>query len=288
MKNKKKKALIILLSSVLMLIILFTGLICWGNKALSLNEITVSSPKLPKSFEGFRVAHVSDLHNDEFGKDNKKLLALLKSCDPDIIAITGDMIDSYSTDVEVSLSFAEKAVKIAPCYYVTGNHEARVEEDFLKLTDGLETVGVTVLRDTSIELERGTESITLIGVNDPTFFTDLSVSESIAMNEKLSELGADTSGFTLLLSHRPELFEVYVKNNITLTLSGHAHGGQFRLPVLGGAFAPNQGFNPKFDAGLYTEDGSNMIVSRGLGNSLFPFRVNNRPEVVLVTLQVEK
>lgn len=288
MKTKKKKTLLVILSSLLAVIIALIGLICWGNKALSLNEVNVKSSKLPQSFNGFRVAHISDLHNEEFGKDNRKLLELLESADPDIIAITGDMIDSYSTEVDVALDFAENVVKIAPCYYVTGNHESRVEQEFLKLTEGLELLGITILRNTSLEIERGTESITLIGVDDPTLFADVSDSDSIAMDKKIKDLSATSDEFTLLLSHRPELFDVYVKNNITLTLSGHAHGGQFRLPFIGGLFAPNQGFDPEFDSGLYTKGDSNMIVSRGLGNSIFPVRFNNRPEVVLVSLQCEK
>ena len=91
--------------------------------------------------------------------------------------------------------------------------------------------------------------------------------------------------FTLLLSHRPELFEVYTENNIDLALTGHAHGGQIRLPFVGGVIAPHQGFFPEYDGGLYIKEETSMVVSRGIGNSIFPFRFNNRPEVVLIELQ---
>ena len=104
------------------------------------------------------------------------------------------------------------------------------------------------------------------------------------INQKLAELAAEDSGFTILLSHRPELFETYVDHDMNLVLTGHAHGGQFRLPLIGGLIAPNQGLFPKYDAGAYSEGNTNMIVSRGLGNSIIPFRFNNRPEVVLVEL----
>ena len=107
------------------------------------------------------------------------------------------------------------------------------------------------------------------------------------MSSKLKELHTDGDEFTILLSHRPELFDTYVDHDIDLVLSGHAHGGQFRLPFIGGLVAPNQGLFPEYDAGLYTEGSTNMLVSRGVGNSIFPFRINNRPEVILIELQAE-
>ena len=107
------------------------------------------------------------------------------------------------------------------------------------------------------------------------------------METHLQELMNESDSFTLLLSHRPELFEIYVNNEVDLVLSGHAHGGQFRLPFVGGSVAPTPGLVPKYDAGLYTEENTNMIVSRGIGNSILPFRFNNRPEVILIELQSE-
>lgn len=95
----------------------------------------------------------------------------------------------------------------------------------------------------------------------------------------------DKTTYSILLSHRPELFEVYAKNNIDLILSGHAHGGQFCLPLIGGLLAPNQGLFPKYDSGIYTQENTNMVVSRGIGNRLFPFRFNNCPEVILIELK---
>ena len=108
------------------------------------------------------------------------------------------------------------------------------------------------------------------------------------MNSWLSGLRTETDSYTILLSHRPELFSVYAEQEMNLVLSGHAHGGQFRLPLVGGLVAPNQGFFPEYDSGVYTEHGTSMVVSRGIGNSLFPFRFNNRPEVILIELKSEK
>ena len=282
----KKKKLLVILSTVLAVIILMISLVAWGNKALELNEITIDSENLPEAFEGFRIAHVSDLHNDEFGKDNIKLLKLIENADPDIIAVTGDIIDSYTTDVEIALSFMGKAQQIAPCYYVNGNHEGRVPDDYQTLKEGLEACGVTVLENESLLLERAGECIRLTGVSDPGFETDYLYGDTEGvMRRHLTELIADNENFNLLLSHRPELLGVYADFDVDLVLSGHAHGGQFRLPFVGGLYAPNQGLMPEIDAGLYTEDNTKLIVSRGIGNSLFPFRLNNRPEVILVTLE---
>ena len=281
-KKRKFRSLAVAAAVLLALIIW----IAWGNSALELNTYTINSPLLPDGFDGFRIAHVSDLHNTEIGKDNKKLLAMLQDAEPDIIAITGDLIDSRNTDVEVALQFIREAVKIAPCYYVTGNHESRISE-YSVLKAGMETAGVVILEDARTEISLGGETITLIGVNDPSFRTnDLSGDSVTVMDAKLTQVHGDDNEFTILLSHRPELFDTYVKNNIDLVLSGHAHGGQFRLPFIGGLVAPHQGMFPQYDAGLYTEGNTNMIVSRGVGNSIFPFRINNRPEVLLIELQV--
>ena len=282
--KKKKFIFLAVVAAVLVALIIWIVL---GNTALELNTYTISSSKLPESFDGYRIAHVSDLHNAEMGKDNEKLLAMLRNADPDMIAITGDLIDSRNTDIEVALQFVQEAVKIAPCYYVTGNHEARVNE-YGELKAGMEAAGVTVLEDERTDISLEGDTITLIGVNDPSYQTDYLFGDSeTVMSSKLTELHTDGDGFTILLSHRPELFETYTNHNIDLVLSGHAHGGQFRLPFIGGLVAPNQGLFPKYDAGLYTEENTNMLVSRGIGNSILPFRINNRPEVILIELQAK-
>lgn len=280
-----KRNIVIVLLALLAALIIW---VLWGNRALVLSTYTVESKILPTSFEGFRIAHVSDLHNAQMGKGNRKLLIMLRDADPDMIAITGDMIDSRKTDIDVALQFAEEAVKIAPCYYVTGNHEARIAEcDLFKAS--LADLDVTVLEDEYIELEHSGQTITLIGVEDPSFQTDYLFGDAASvMDDKLNKMNLDRDSFQLLLSHRPELFQVYVDNSLDLVLSGHAHGGQFRLPLVGGLYAPNQGFFPEFDAGIYSDSNTHMIVSRGIGNSLIPVRFNNRPELVLIELKTIK
>ena len=257
----------------------------WDNTALMVNEFSISSDRLPASFSGFRIAQVSDLHNAKFGKDNVRLLQMLSECQPDMIAITGDLIDANHTDIETALAFANEAVKIAPAYYVSGNHEARCSE-YDALKTGLESAGVIVLADETVYLERDGETIAIFGLADPDFSIkgDLSGEVPAMVSTKLNGLLKQETAYSVLLSHRPELFETYAACDVDLVLSGHAHGGQFRLPLVGGLIAPNQGLLPKYDAGLFTDGNTNMIVSRGIGNSIIPIRFNNRPEIVLIEL----
>lgn len=281
----KKKKLIIVLAVVAALLITLVVWIVWGNAALELNTYTITSDRLPEAFDGYRIAHVSDLHNAEMGKDNEKLLTMLREAQPDMIAITGDLIDSRNTDIEVALQFAEEAVKIAPCYYVTGNHEARKSEGFYAdFEASLIEVGVVVLHDREILIERDETNISLVGIDDPAFAENNGGGVGLSMAPEQIGALSSNDGFTILLSHRPEFFNQYVRADVNLVLSGHTHGGQFRLPFVGGLVAPGQGLFPEYDAGLYTEDNTNMIVSRGIGNSILPFRVNNRPEVILIEL----
>lgn len=281
MKKSKKRIWLF----ILVVIVIGSMWIAWGNTALELNEYEIKSDKLPESFRGFRIAQISDLHNDEMGKDNEKLLKLLEEAKPDIIVITGDSIDSYRTDVEVSLQFMEKAVSIAPCYYITGNHEARLSRAvYLDFEEKIEGYGIEVLHDEAILLERDGEHLAIAGVDDPSFSSKHNGIRYSNMSNYIQELFDEDVGFQVLLSHRPELFEDYVDAGVELVFSGHAHGGQFRLPFIGGLVAPNQGLFPEYDAGLFSEEGTNMIVSRGIGNSIFPIRFNNRPEIIVAEL----
>lgn len=273
-----------MVASIVVFFLLFSSWIWWGNTALEVNEYEMISNQIPEAFSGFRIAQISDLHNAQFGERNEGLLSLLAQADPDIIVITGDLIDSRHTDIEIALEFCESAVEIAPVYYVTGNHEARVAE-FENLKNGLEENGIVILENEKVRLSLDEEYITLMGIQDPSFTTDylFGEAESVAA-ATLSELQNESDRYTVLLSHRPELFDVYVDSQIDLVFSGHAHGGQFRLPFIGGLVAPNQGFFPEYDAGLFSKENTTMVVSRGAGNSIIPLRFNNRPEIVVVEL----
>ena len=281
MKTFFKKPLLWITALCLLLILI--GYLIWGNLSIKTTNYKIVSNRLPQGFTGFRIAQISDLHNTEFGKDNHRLLSKLKEIQPDIIVLTGDLIDSRRTDCNIAIDFARQAVEIAPTYYVPGNHESRISQRDA-LYEGLFNAGVTLLLDDSIILTRGQDRIQVSGILDPDFRTENPGKETAEIAKGL--MPADGK-FTILLSHRPEQFAAYKACGVDLVLTGHAHGGQIRLPFIGGLFAPGQGFFPKYDAGLFTENSTHMVISRGLGNSAFPLRVNNRPEIVLIELKSE-
>ena len=281
MKTKKK---FIVLATIVAILILLIIWIAYGNTDLEIYKYNVKSEDIPSEFDNFRIVQISDLHNAEFGENNEKLLLMLKQADADIIAITGDMIDSRNTNVDVALTFVKEAVKIAPTYYVNGNHESRVPEEYEKLQKGLVEAGVTILENSSADITIGDETITLIGINDPTFRMEL-VDDTMEQNiaHQLASVILDNENYKVLLAHRPEYFDVYA-GKVDLVLSGHAHGGQFIIPFVGGLVAHGQGLFPEYYTGSYINEKTEMIVSRGIGNSIIPFRINNKPEIVVAEL----
>jgi len=274
----RKKFLIIF---IIMLIAAAVWVI-WANTALTTTYIEYQSSTIPSEFDGFTIVQISDTHDAEIGPDNSDLVAAISAAAPDIIVITGDMIDSNRTDIPRALSIAARAAEIAPTYYVNGNHEALIGSEYEKLAEGLKNAGVTVLEDTSVTLFQGESSIRLTGLTDIGFISGTVAEKISAMEDTLSSLTGD--GLDIVLSHRPELIDSYVAAGAELVFSGHAHGGQFRLPFIGGLIAPGQGLFPEYDAGLYETGSTSMIVSRGIGNSVFPIRLNNRPELVVTEL----
>lgn len=278
---KKKKLIFITLSIILTALVIWT---VWGNVTVGATRYTVSNGKIPPAFDGYKIAVISDLHNAEFGKDNGTLISLIEQEKPDIIALTGDLIDSNRTDIEISASLVKRLAETAPCYYITGNHEARIGERYRELEKKLLASGAVILHDGVEPLSKNDEIIQIAGLDDPDFTDKNSAVQESMLGSKLENMDL-SDNFCILLSHRPEAFNAYVSENVDLVLSGHAHGGQFRLPFIGGLIAPNQGFFPKYDAGEFTENNTAMIISRGIGNSIIPVRFNNRPEIVIVELK---
>ena len=269
---------------------LMSAYLYYQDFTLSCDSYTVSNDKLPEEFDGFRIAQVSDFHNNHNRHLNSQIIDKLTENRPDIIVITGDLFDKRRTDLSQAYEMAIELSRIAPAYYVSGNHEGKKPAEFEKLIEMLSEHDVTVLRDTSAVITRGNSHITLYGTDSPRFLTE---SRHITMvmplvEEKLKHLEPEKDTFNILLAHHPEYFDAYAKAGYDLILSGHAHGGQVRLPYVGGLFAPSQGAIPKYTYGPYHKDNSLLIVSRGIGNSLFPFRINNLPDLVYVTLQSEK
>ena len=280
-----KKGRIILYSILVLICIIFC---IYQNNSIVISEADYNNPRIPGDFDGFRIVHISDLHNKMFGDDQSEILDKVKGLSPDIIVVTGDLIDRRKYDLDTAMAFISGSVKIAPVYYVSGNHEAWSGK-FPIIREHLIAAGVSILDDTAVELSKGKSSIRLLGLSDPGFLTSEYYKDTNIrrIKEKLNQWSADEN-FAILLSHRPELFDLYCENNIDLVFAGHAHGGQIRIPFIGGLVAPHQGLFPKYTSGSYSKDSTTMSVSRGLGNSIFPVRIFNRPEIVAVTLKSYK
>lgn len=262
----------------------------WQNSDIVSTKLSYRSPKIPKGFDGYKIVHVSDLHNKQFGPGQSRLIEKIKAENADVIVITGDLIDCRRTDVRIAMNFIRGVVPLAPVCYVPGNHEAE-SGIYPALASKMAALGVLVLNDKAIKLQKNGDEIELLGMCDPTFQCgDNNAHACHLFGEALSDLSKNKQDcFTILLSHRPELLPLYAECGINLVFSGHAHGGQFRLPFAGAVFAPNQGFFPEYTSGICRQHGTAMVVSRGLGNSLIPQRIFNRPEIITVTLNaIEK
>ncbi|WP_243147904.1 MULTISPECIES: metallophosphoesterase [unclassified Coprococcus] len=257
--------------SIVIVIILFCN---FQNKHLETTHYTYAAEQLGADLEGYRIVQISDLHNAKFGKNNQKLVGRIRECEPDMIVLTGDLVDSNHTNVDRAVQFVDEIVKICPVYYVTGNHEYWLEKsEYDELMDGLIGAGVVILDDQVVEISRGDAKFRLVGLDD----------KSLA-DGTLEALLSDEKELTVVLAHEPQYFARYAGTGVDLVLSGHAHGGQFRLPFVGGIVAPDQEFLPEYTSGEYYMDGTEMIVSRGLGNSVIPVRLFNYPEIVCVEL----
>jgi len=274
---------------IIWLIVIFSIMVfcIWQNNSITITESDYINSKIPEEFNNFKIAHISDLHNKEFGENQEYILSKLKSIAPDVIVITGDLIDRRRFNLDKAMTFVEGAVEIAPVFYVSGNHEAwsgKYDEIVKRLKD----VGVYILDDDVNKLFIEDDSILIFGVKDPDFLTSSYIegTDITAMKEQLEKYSR-YKGFKILLSHRPELFDLYCESSIDLIFTGHAHGGQFRIPFIGGLVAPDQGLFPKYTSGSYNKDISTMFVSRGLGNSIIPLRIFNRPEIVVVNLKTK-
>lgn len=267
--------------SIVIVIILFCN---FQNKHLETTHYTYAAEQLGADLEGYRIVQISDLHNAKFGKNNQKLVDRIRECEPDMIVLTGDLVDSNYTNVDRAVQFVDEIVKICPVYYVTGNHEYWLEKsEYDELMDGLIGAGVVILDDQVVEISRGDAKFRLVGLDDKSL-ADGTLEALLNNTHNVVHEDSDEREFTVVLAHEPQYFARYAGTGVDLVLSGHAHGGQFRLPFVGGIVAPDQGFLPEYTAGEYYMNGTEMIVSRYFGNSVIPVRLFNFPEIVCVEL----
>lgn len=280
MKNKRKKHRIIWL----VVIVLF-ALFCDSRFRLVNSEYELNYDELPSGFDGFRIVQISDLHMRKYGEDNSRLLDNVKKQEPDIIVLTGDLINrkaitSGGGQSEKVRPFLEKLVKIAPCWFVSGNHEWASGE-LPQLANVLDEVGITYLQNDYVKLESGDDSIILAGVEDPNGRADM-----VTPPELVDSLRTNyPDSFVILLGHRNYWIENYPDLDVNLIFCGHAHGGIWRMPIIGGVFGTDHTFFPKYTEGVYNEGGFDMLVSRGLGDSISAPRLFNQPELVTVVLR---
>ena len=278
------KKITIIFSIICLLLILCGIYFYFENTTLEVSTYQIASNKIPYEFNNYKIIQISDFHNNTSSKLTKKLIAEIKNQKPNIIVITGDLIDSTKTNVDIAIDMIKEIIEIAPIYYVTGNHEARTNE-YDNLKSQMIELGVKILENEAQEIQLNNSTINILGINDPSFNKERDILDSEIVKSNMENIQYNKDNFTILLSHRPEVFKIYVEKNIDLVFTGHAHGGQIRLPFIGGIIAPNQGTFPEYTDGIYREKDTTMVVSRGIGNSIIPFRVNNRPELMIVELK---
>ena len=271
--------------AIVLLIVIALLLFCsYQNRHLETTYYTYKSEQFGADLEGYRIVQISDLHNAKFGKHNQKLVDRIRECEPDMIVLTGDLVDSNHTNVDRAVQFVDEIVKICPVYYVTGNHEYWLEKsEYDELMDGLASAGAVILDDQVVEISRGDAKFRLVGLDDKSL-ADGTLGTLLNNDQNVANEDSEKKEFTVVLAHEPQYLARYAGIGVDLVLSGHAHGGQFRLPFVGGIVAPDQGFLPEYTAGEYYMDGTEMIVSRGLGNSVIPVRLFNYPEIVCAEL----
>ena len=246
-------------------------------KCLKNSYYNIINKKIPESFDGYKIIQLSDLHNCYFGpiKHNYLIYKIDKEA-PDVILITGDFFDVNK--YENSLSIVKELAQKYKIYFIAGGHEYWVPE-FSKIKSELKKVGVTIVDNKRIELFNKNESIYITGLLDPTFYNGC-----LELSKKILKEYQSEDKFNILLSHRPDLFDLYTSYDYDLIFTGHAHGGQIRI-LNQGLYAPNQGILPKYTSGIHSKDDKHMIINRGCGwHSLF-IKINNRPEIVVCKLQ---
>lgn len=281
----KRKGLHKVLTVLMVFCLCFSVFVVYDNFSLDIDKIKMKSEKT-EQLQGLKIAHISDYHNRKSRIVNNALFDAIDEEKPDLIFITGDLIDKNKTDIPTSLSFVEKLCEYAPVYYVTGNHECNVsiedQKGFDDFIQSLRDIGVFVLRQNKAVFETSDgKKVNVYGIDDPYFHCTYSYEVSGATAYLCDEFEINKGEYNMLLAHHPEQLPVYAEYGFDLVFSGHAHGGQGRF-FNQGLIAPDQGFFPEYTSGKYVEDNTTMILSRGIGNSIFPVRVFNKSHLIFV------
>ena len=268
-KTKKKKfSITVPIFAVLLLVAIVFCLYQNYHIVVSEYDYEDYSEEVPENCRGMRIVQVSDLHNQFFGIKQSILLDKVKQLEPDMIVVTGDAVDSTHTCYAIAEDFFEGAVKIAPVYYIKGNHEVSMEGERLdRFLENVQKMGVHFIDGERVELD----NIEMIGTKD-----------NIMNGVPAFETSGDK--LKILLAHNPDKADQYEETGADLVFTGHIHGGQIIIPGMGGFLSPNFVFFPKYYQGVHDIGNATMVVSRGLGNSILPVRINDYPEIVLLKL----
>lgn len=269
---------------------MLTAVTVYQNLNITVTKSDLYFENLPTNFDNYKIVLLSDIHSRNFGKKQKSLINQVKKLCPDIILITGDWVDSKHGNISNCVEQASLLNKIAPVWAIYGNHEIRIIRNAGKdrIHNMLSKAGVHFLHTSGTRIERGNSFINLVGIED-----DVNIAEharkKIHIESNKNTLSRVMHGilpdeFTILMAHHPEFFNIYSQFPVDLVLCGHAHGGQVRVPALGGLIAPGQGIFPRYTSGKHKKNHTEMVVSRGLGG-FKPVRVFNQPEIVSITLK---
>lgn len=295
MKKRRKRKMTGLKIFLIIAFLIFVEFVI-SNTFLSVTKVAVKDAKIPASFDGYKIVQLSDLHDKSFGKSNSRLIRVIDKQKPDIIVLTGDMINSTDTNFQNLYSFSKQLVKICPVYYIVGNHEQMLSSELYKeMITNLKKTGIIVLDNEKTALIKNGKKINLYGLwFNLRYYRNLSSQTSgnndyYLTEDTISQLigKAKTSEYNILLTHNPVYFDAYSSWEADLTLSGHIHGGMIRIPFKGGLLSPEIKFFPKYDTGIYENNGNEMFVSRGLGNGTFGIRFFNIPEIAVIVLEKE-
>lgn len=280
-------------------IIAIGGYAFYKHEMFSLEKVEyiIENDKIPEDFNDFKIVQISDLHNGIFGKNNINLIELVDSMNPDVIFMTGDLVDGERKNFKVALDLIDELSKKYKIYHIIGNHEQkslvkRYRNLYKNYFKELYNKNIINLEDDCVKIIKNNSYINLYGLTIPlecyTYLFDKSNTKNIKINKDFikNRLGMTNEGeYNILLSHTPFYFKEYSEWGADLVLSGHVHGGIIRVPLIGGLLSPNREFFPEYDLGEYKKDNSTMILSKGLGGSRIIIRLNCKPEVVGITLK---
>lgn len=265
-------------------VVILSILIYFNNTSLKVSKYEILSDKIPHEFNKYKIIQLSDLHSCNYGKNNAKLIKKIEKENPEIIVITGDMVNKYDVKFDVFLNLMDYLSKKYKIYYILGNHEKKLAKRNLNfIINRLERYKVTVISNQRIKVFKNKEHINIYGLDIPLPYykiqnKPLDIGKFI--NKGLNQ--CNTNEYNVLLAHNPLYFDEYAKYNVDITLSGHIHGGMIRLPFIGALLSPERKFFPKFSAGLYEVNNKKLIVHRGLGHSRYGIRIFNTPEIICI------